>query len=293
MNNSSKSTVLLNCLVALATKTPDFPSPLYEHGFQLENIEPSILLADGKQAKPDIQFKKNNNHITFFECKDGYCTKEQLDRYKQMTVEDIARNHITCLPRQNLSFDLAYFCTKKKENKLISSVQRDGNTFPIIILEKNRISRNGSSSSFHNDELNQIFSEIRFETPIPQSFIPFTVDDDDKMITIALLQHLITKSNSTFTINELVKALFSHVINHYSREGSEALKSRIGRLMSYLSRSDDFSEYIAINGQNYTIKSTTTLKFRNACKRLVEGYHEEQERAKNSLMPYLSDNDVS
>lgn len=134
MSNSSKSTKLINCLIALSTKTPDFPCPLWENGFQIEVIEPRILLDDGSQANPDIQFKKNEDYLLFFECKDGFCEKEQLERYNRMTVGDIKRTKATSLSSDKLDFDLAYFVTKEKEDKLLPSISKDSNNFPIIRL---------------------------------------------------------------------------------------------------------------------------------------------------------------
>jgi hypothetical protein len=97
MNNSSNSTLLVNCAIALSTNTPDFPHPLYKNGFQLETIEPRILLLDKTQANPDLQLKKHEDSLLFFECKDGYCEKDQLERYKKITLDDIKRTKITSL----------------------------------------------------------------------------------------------------------------------------------------------------------------------------------------------------
>ena len=91
MSSSSNSTLLINCLIGLSTKIGDFPYPLWDNGFQIETIEPRILLSDGSQANPDIQFKKHSDLLLFFECKDGYCEKQQLERYKKSTIDDIKR----------------------------------------------------------------------------------------------------------------------------------------------------------------------------------------------------------
>ena len=283
MSNSSKSTLLLNCLIALSTKTPDFPYPLYEQGFQLENIEPKILLADGRQANPDMQFKKNDNHLTFFECKDGYCEKDQLERYKQMTAADITRSHVTCLPSSNLTFDLAYFGTEEKREKLEASIEQDNNTFPIMILEKNCIRLNPKSQQFKNDALNGIFKELTFTQQIPRSFIPFTVNDDDSTIKIALLQYVMSKVGSSFTMDDLINDLFAHVVHHYSTDAKKELKERIGRLLREISRSTQFSEYLQITDHNYVVNSGGTKKFKNACGRFMEDCKLEQEKKANSL----------
>ncbi|MDP3441260.1 MAG: hypothetical protein Q8T08_00225, partial [Ignavibacteria bacterium] len=213
MSSSSNSTLLINCLIGLSTKNPDFPSPLWENGFQIERIEPKILLLDGTQANPDIQFKQNDNSLLFFECKDGHCEKKQLERYKKLTIEDIKRQHVTVLTSSNLSFDLAYFASKEKEEKIIQSIEKDGNPFPILILEEFAIKLNPKSTKFQNPLLNRILNEIPLKTRVPQNFIPFMIDDDDKTILCALLQHFITKnfianSKYQFKLDELLEELF-------------------------------------------------------------------------------------
>ncbi len=193
MSSLSNSTLLVNCLIALSTKNPDFPYPLWENGFQIETIEPRILLSDGSRANPDVQFKRNNDALLFFECKDGHCEKEQLERYKKLTNEDIKRNHITSLSAPTILFDLAYFTSKAKEDKIIQSVEKDGNPFPILILEDTAIKKNPKSNGFKNPLLNGILREIPLQNAVPQSYIPFSVDDDDRTITCALLQHFAQK----------------------------------------------------------------------------------------------------
>lgn len=279
----------MNCLVALGTKTPDFPCPLWENGFQLENIEPRVLLSSGSQAKPDIQFKKHDDYIVFFECKDGHCDKEQLERYKQMTINDVRRSSITSLSAPTLSFDLAYFGTAQNEKKLVTSISKDGNTFPILILYPNSIKLVPSSSKFTKEQTNAIFGEVKFDVPVPQSFIPFTVDDDDTIIKIALLQYIISKFGQAFTMDLMLSELFPHVINHYSREGKADLKGRIGRLLSEIKKMPAFSEFIEINTSGIKIKDKGLIKFRNACAGFIEQLKEEQERTRNGLMKYMAE----
>ena len=203
MSNSSNSTLLLNFLIALSTPTPNFPSPLWKQGFQLEKVEPIITLSDGAQAKPDIQFKKHEDYLLFFECKDGSCEEEQLGRYKRMTSTDITRSHATSLSAQHINFDLAYLCTTTKEAKLVASVTHHANPFPILVLGKNNLSRHDASQKFKSDLPNSILDGITFDTPIPMSFIPFTPNDDDLTIKIAILQHFATKFGQTFTLGEI------------------------------------------------------------------------------------------
>jgi len=274
MSSSSNSTQLINCLIALSTKNPDFPYPLWENGFQIETIEPRILLSDTSQANPDIQFKRNNDALLFFECKDGHCEKNQLERYKKLTIEDIKRHHITSLTSPDLFFDLAYFTSKQKEEKIIQSVEKDGNPFPILILEESAIKFNPKSNKFKNSLLNSILNEIPIKTRVPQNFIPFMVDDDDKTILCALLQHFIQKNfiiktEYQFTLDELLEELFLHLIHHYSPQARAELKGRLGKLLKILMEKDEFLGKIVRREDVYYVLPHRPRSFMKSCQKLI------------------------
>lgn len=277
MNASSKNTKLINCLIALSTKNPDFPYPLFKKGFQLEAIEPRILMANGKSANPDIQFKRNPDLLAFFECKDGYCDKDQLTRYKSLTSNDISRAKVTSLSTNEFSIDLAYFCTKEKEGKLVPSVDYDGNPFPIIILDEEKIYRNEESNRFSDSQLNEIFNDIQFEGPVPENYIPFTVDDNDQIIEINLLQHFMTRFEYEFTLDDLLDDLFSHIIHSYSKKGRGNLKSRLANILKKLQNNSVFSgilEHSKKDGK-YILKPRGPRSFKNACQKYVDKCQEE------------------
>ncbi len=288
MSNSSNSTLLINCLIGLSTKSQDFPYPLWEMGFQIETIEPSILLSDGSNANPDIQFKKNHDSLLFFECKDGHCGKDQLERYKKLTIGDIKRHHVTSLNAQNLVFDIAYFATKQKEEKIIPSVEKDGNPFPILILDESAIKLNPKSNNFTNPLLNSIFKEITLTSPVPRNYIPFMVDDDDKTILCALLQHFITKIEYQFTLDQLCVDLFWPFFGQFSDRGKADLKGRLSRLLKILMSKDEFMTTIVIRDKIYHIKTTRPKTFMKNCQNLIiemkgEMLKEEEEKKSPQL----------
>lgn len=299
MSSSSNSTQLINCLIALSTKNPDFPYPLWENGFQIETIEPRILLSDKSQANPDIQFKQNSDALLFFECKDGHCEKDQLERYKKLTCDDIKRQHSTSLTAQDLSFDLAYFTSKQKEEKIIQSVEKDGNPFPILILEDSAIKWNPKSQNFKNPLLRRILTEIPLKTCVPQSFIPFMVDDNDKTILCALLQHFITKNfvaktDYHFTLDELLEELFSHLIHHYSTQARAELKSRLGKLLKILMDKDEFLGKIVRRGDIYYVLPERPKSFMKNCQNLITTMKDElkeevskEKSPQQTLAPYF------
>lgn len=293
MNNSSNSTLLINCLIGLSTKSPDFPYPLWENGFQIETIEPRILLSDGSHANPDIQFKKNDDALLFFECKDGYCGKDQLERYKKLTIDDINRQHTTSLTEQNLVFDLAYFASKQKEEKIIPSVEKDGNPFPILILEEFAIKLNPKSSNFNNLILNNIFKEITLTVPVPRNYIPFMVDDNDKTILCALLQHFVINPDYQFTLDKLIEDLFQPLIHHFSPQAIIDLKGRLSKLLKTLMSREDFMTTIVLHNKIYHIKTTQPKKFMKNCQKMIvemedEILKEEKEEKKEERISQLT-----
>jgi len=285
MSASSKSTKLVNCLIAFAIKNPDFPHPLYDYGFQLETIEPKCLLQNGREVNPDIQFKKNDDHLLFFECKDGNVEKDQLERYKLLTPEAIRKAKMTSLPVDTFSFDLAYFCTKEKEEKIIRSVEDDDNPFPILILDKNNVYHNNISSGFHHTTLKDIFKNIELINPVPENYIPFTVDDCDEIITINLLQHFMSRFEYEFTLDELLDDFFPVILNYYSESGKSALKRRIGNILNALMALEEFSGFFTYKktDRKYVMKPSGQKKFINACKKYIDGQlirlHEESKQS--------------
>ena len=272
VSNLSESTKLMNCIIALSRKSPDFPYPLWTGGFQVETIEPSILLSTGKTVKPDMQLKRNSsNLLLFFECKDGFCEGEQLDRYKNLKVTDVVRGHHTDLPASNLTINLAYFGTKGKEEKLLGSVQHNQNTFPILILDTNKIYLSGSNR-FNVSELDSLFVEIPIDKPVPESYIPFTVNDSNKLILRYLLRELVSYAGQEITLDDLIKELFSEY-GLLSREAITSLKGRIGNLLHEVDvNNNNFSDYVTKrDGGIYLIKDRVVTKgFRTLCDTIIE-----------------------
>jgi len=291
MSSFSNTSRLLNCLVAFATKTPDFPCPLYDKGFQLETIEPVILLPDGHAAKPDIQFRRNENQLLFFECKDGACERDQLERYKQLSIDDLKRGRVTSLPGSSLNlFDLSYFGTKGKEDKLMYSVVNMGNPFPLVILDEHEVFWHASSGQFKDPLLTAIFGKIEFERPVPLSFIPFCASDDDDTIIICLLQHFMSRFEYSFTLDELLNDLFPQVVNYYSVKGKDEMKGRIGRILKTIMMHDEFSSALSYdnNTQRYTFRTMAPVAYRRKCQKFIEDC---SKKAKETLYIRLEDFD--
>jgi hypothetical protein len=283
MSTLSKSTQLLNCLIALSTITPDFPHPLFDEGFQIEAIEPLFMLSDGISIiNPDLQLKKNDNYLVFFECKDGYAEDDQRNRYKRITLADIKNANITTLPASRLIYDIAYFGTKDKEEKLIRSIGSDSSLFPLILFEENKITKHPDFCGFKIEKLNTIFNEIHFTIRPPESFIPFTPNDSTEIIKINLIRHFASKSSYEFTLDELLQELFPQIINNYSQQGKEVLKGRLGNILSELQNSEEFEEFITQKNGKYQLDIITIRKFKNACIKLIKKLEQDRKQQKLS-----------
>lgn len=272
VSNLSESTKLLNCIIALSRKSPDFPYPLWNKGFQVETIEPTILLNSGQAVRPDIQLKRNTqNSLLFFECKDGFCEGEQLARYKNLAVADIIRGHSTELPSAALTFNLAYFGTKEKEEKLLGSIEHNQNTFPILILDRNRIYLAGSNR-FNITELDELFAEITIDKPVPESYVPFTVSDSNKLILRHILREIVIYAGKEITLDDLIRKLFPEY-GLLSRDAITSLKGRIGNIFHNIDANNStFSDYVSKrDGGKYLIKDRVATKgFKTLCDSIIE-----------------------
>ncbi len=271
VSNLSESTKLMNCIIALSKKSPDFPYPLFTKGFQVEAIEPTILLESGQAVRPDVQLKRNTtNNLLMFECKDGFCEGDQLTRYQNLSVADIIRGHCTDLPSSSLSLNLVYFGTKAKEEKLLGSITHNGNRFPILILDTQKIYL-GGNNRFGVAELDEIFTEITFDKPVPESYIPFTINDSNKLILRHVLRELVTYAGSEVALDDMLKKLFPDY-GLFSRDAITALKGRIGNLLQKINAENPtWAEYVSKReGGKYRVSDRGLKGFKTLCTKIIE-----------------------
>lgn len=156
----------------------------------------------------------------------------------------------------------------------------DANPFPIVILDKCQIYRNADSNEFGHLPLNQMFGTIGFNSPIPESYIPFTVDDKNEVIIIYLLQHFMTKYEYEFTLDQLLEDLFSHLIHLYSEQAKGVLKNRLGNILKDLLAQEEFEEELKYNKttKKYILLSNAPKKFQKTCQKYIEKCMENSEQ---------------
>ena len=101
------------------------------------------------------------------------------------------------------------------------------------------------------------------------------VDDNDKIILCALLQHFMTRINYQFNLDTLLEDLFPHLIHHYSDKAIKDLKGRLGHLLRLLMERDEFMGNIVLRDKIYYIKTTRTKSFMKSCQKLIIGMKDE------------------
>ena len=282
MSSLSKSTIMMNCLVALSTMSINFQHPLYDEGFHLDMIEPRFILLPNSQGSserkvaPDIQINKNNEYLLFFECKDGWATEDQLERYNLFTIDDIKRSRTTDLALDSFTFDLSYMGTGESEEKLIQSLGDSIAKFPTIIFnatqETIKIRFAKSSCKFRADKLNEIFQNLEISEACPTSFIPFTVDDKDDIILASILQYFTSRAGYEFTPYELLNQIFPY-IGYYSQESRRDLIGRIDGLLKSMTKNEKLKEFLTFTNSKYKLDIDNKIrKFQRVCRKLIESY---------------------
>ena len=282
MSGLSEHTKLLNKMIALSMRTADFPKTLMDNGYVLECIEPRFLIADGSQIALDLQFMSLvENNILFVECKDGGVEKDQLNRYKKVGIEDLKRQKISAVPTDKLKFDLGYIGSNKSKIKLLDSIQYDANPFPILISYPDKICLTSTAPNiFQSDKLNAIFQNLSCPSYPPSMFLPFTVDDSDYFILPYILTLLATKTNTTFTVNQIIHEIFGNALPYFSKDAEDALKSRVGRMIKEIAELPELKEILFLKDGQWFIKARSMRSYQSACNKLVDKYRDEQSTPK-------------
>lgn len=277
----SPETRLMNAIIALQTKNHNgFPNPLYDAGFRLEAIEPNMIVHDADkdyQIVPELQLRSDReNHLLFIECKAGFVEKDQLERYKLLDEQAIKDNKLTTLDSSSkIDFDLMYFGTEEKEEKLSKSITLDNNPFPIVIMRQNKIELfqdESGNNKFKNSGLNNTFREIEFENA-PISYVPFTVNDKFHIVAKAVLRQLgvFMLNGGQFTVMDLIKEIFGDRFSFLSTEYLNQLQSLVNKTLKTL-RDGEMSGHLTNSGSDWTINKKRMRDFSANCEKLIEKF---------------------
>ena len=275
----SEGTKLMNLIIALQAKNHgSFPTPLYDEGYVLEGIETKFNITDkegdSREVVPELQLKSDKeNNLLFVECKAGSVEKDQLERYKLISQEAIKEGKITSLDSgKDINFDLMYLGPEEKKDKLIQSIEKDENHYPIVIRGGNKLKlylNDKGNNKFRSPTLNKVFEEIEIKNA-PISYVPFTTDDKIEFVMLAILREIYTFINGEeFTVEQLIKAIFKERYGCISPQYISRLKTAVNKTLKKM-REKHLNDYLFVNNNKWTIAAKTPKSFITACEKIKE-----------------------
>ena len=250
MEGLSNHTRLLNIIMGLALKIPNWPHPLRDLDYNLELIEANL-----PEANPDlILTTKKYNHSIVVDCKSKTIKEEQIERYINIRSNPsllTKRGFVDVPVPQHYSADPTFVSFNDLSN---NSLIVD-NKIPLLhVIESNNeihtIER--KISVFQMDRLNDVFPiDIRGMKP-PYNLYPFDVQDKE-IFTIHILRELLDLGihQISFSEEELLKRAhkyWSIISEHKKRE----FRTIAGRILYELGRSE-LKEYLKKDGAKWNI----------------------------------------
>ncbi len=270
MSELSNHTKLMNTVICLSTKSYRYCQPvLYENHYELESIEFSFNKIDGGLIDTDIILKNPElNKMLIVECKSGALEKEQADRYKGLSKEDIVNANITTL-NSDLDFQITYLTDSENKDKLIKSIIEHSADFPIILNDGKKLSL--AHNSIKCKALYKLLTEnggISIPENPPLTYYPFGVDDSEAHLLNCIGPVLIKLLGQEFNVEEV---LFSthRIYEHISDKGIKTLKGRIGKILTNLSKSELNEFFDVPSSKQFSLKNVSPRKFQNRLNKYI------------------------
>jgi hypothetical protein len=210
MPTLSEHTRLVNILITLGLRTPDFGHPLEDVGYTLDRIGPTIVLPDSSSVQPDITFKSHErNRLLVTEAKSGVVDNAQAARFKQLTPEILSSQGITTLPASNLSFETCYVCSSTNRAAVFQNEAQNHHGFPILVYEDKTLKKGNQSATFQDGLLENLFSRgVNFSKPPSFTYYPFGEGDGKGWVAFQVLgaiSEFDALGKGTFTEKELME----------------------------------------------------------------------------------------
>lgn len=275
MKSLSNETKIMNLLIGLSIKNPNFTPILYNEGYQLEIIEPYFNNENGEVINPDLQLKSHNDkNLLFFEIKCGSIEDEQATKYKLLTREELINQNITSLDLSSSSFEFIYICENSSLEKIKKSEEINKYGFTILNVNNDVISN--ENDNIKGFSLRKIFQNpITIPTDTPTEFYPYSPEDGKDYIALNVfpsIMSLIAKGNTELNPEIILKE--SHIIcyNHLSITAKNKLKAIIGTILSDLTKSD--KEFLIKRTENgrFRMNSKNWTKFKVLFEKLIDKY---------------------
>jgi hypothetical protein len=206
----SEHTRLINVLITLGVRTPDFGHPLEDIGYTLDRIGPTVVLPDSTKVQPDLAFKSHErNHLLLSEAKSGGIDDGQAGHLKQVTPQMISSQGLTSLPAPNLSFEACYACGGGNKTVVFRNEAEKHYGFPILVYEGGSLRKGADSGAFIDRPLDDLFSTgVAFLKPPPTHHYPFGEGDSKGWIAfqvLAAISEIVALGKTTFTETELMR----------------------------------------------------------------------------------------
>lgn len=271
MEGLSDHTRLLNIIMGLTLKIPNWPHPLRDLDYNLELIEANL-----PEANPDlILTTKKYNHSIVVDCKSKTIEMEQISKYVNIrsTPLNLIRRGIVSVPvNQHYSADPAFISFNDLSN---NSLMVDNKIVLLHVTESdNEIQRiERKISKFQLDRLNNVFPLDTAGMKPPYNLYPFDVQDKE-IFTIHILRELLDLGikQITFSEEELLERAhqyWSIISDHKKREFRN-----IAQQILYEVRRSELKEYLKKDGPKWKIILKTDVKsiqaFRKRCEDAIK-----------------------
>lgn len=267
----SSHTRLMNLIINLSIKNRICDPILYNNNYELDSIELEFNKMDGEKISIDLLLKNGVlNKLLFIECKDGGLETDQANRYRTLSASDILNAKITNLSGK-IGHEIVYMGTKNKKDKLLRDIQNGSYTFPVIIDHESKISL--EFNSFACELLQDIFTNnggVKI-TRFSNEYYPFGKDDSDAYILSRLWPALVKYAvqGKEFDVEDLLMETHRSY-NLIDKPSIKELKSRIGNILSELSKGDLNDFFVFPSTKRFKIRARGALAFGNKLQKYIE-----------------------
>ena len=274
LNNHTK---LMNLMIALSQKNPNFPYPLFQVGYALETILPYFSESGGALINPDLQFKsEGDNNLIFIECKSGNLEHQQALNFKKVKKDDIIEKGVTSLDVSSLNFEFIYFCSSNNKDVLIKADNLYNYNFPILCFNEDKIEL--IKNDIKGEKLKSLFPIFINNKYIPTEYYPYGPDDKKEYISLSIFQSLlhIMNDNEEFNVEMIIKD--NHKLYDFiDSKGKTKLKEVVGKILSDLEQNElkDMLRRLRNQPKFRIINPKSYKKFRDICQNLIKEYKED------------------
>lgn len=185
----SQHTKLINALITLGHRTPDFKHPLEDIGYTIDFIGLRIVLQTG-ELRSDISFKSHKeNTLVLMEAKSGGIEVKQAERYRTLSPNDISIRGLTSLPADNLKVQVCYVCTSGNHEKLLENEEKYHLGFPILVFNGTSLRKSREIKNvFVSEQLEELFDiGVTFDKELSNYYYPFGEGDNKAWIAFCIL----------------------------------------------------------------------------------------------------------